>query len=176
VRQRDQEVCSKQYDHQGRPKQRDQPAEARRRARLAGKLLSGALVLAAALQTGQASAKSVRELRYDYNAVWSTAVRLIRVDGRYPVEDKDKETGYILFTFPGKGTVKKCPASLEFVRGKDGDAARVRLELQIAHQPTYIEVHFLDQLERKLREERGAPEEPKPAPPPRDDKKPKGKS
>ena len=131
----------------------------------------GALLLLGAAPV--ASAKSVKTLEYPFAAVWSTAIRFLRVDRGYPVSDKDKANGYILFTFPGTGSVKQCPASIELISTKD-DLGRkqLRLQLNIAHQPRYVEVQLLDALARKLRAERGPPQEPperkkpkKPAPP-----------
>lgn len=113
-----------------------------------------------------AAAKSSRVLNYPYEPVWSAAIRLIRVDGRYRITDKDKDTGYVLFVYPGTGAVKACPASLELVRtGKAPDESAVRVALDIAHQPSYVEVDLLDRLEKKLETELGEPRERKPATP-----------
>ncbi|MBW2735669.1 MAG: hypothetical protein JRH20_25065 [Deltaproteobacteria bacterium] len=117
-----------------------------------------------------ATAKAEKMLPYSYQAVWSTMIRLIRVDRGYPISDKDKDNGYVLFVFPGSGSVKKCPAALELFQTKDPTGRdMIRVKLRIAHQPSYIELHFLDALERKLRQERGTPhppKEPKPTPEP----------
>lgn len=121
------------------------------------------------LTASPALARSERTLDYSYKAVWSTAVRMIRVDRRYPVSDKDKDNGYILFTFPGKGSVKKCAASLELVQTKDAQGfQQIKLKLRIQHQPSWVELQFLDHLERKLKSEQGPP-------PPRRVRKPKKK-
>jgi hypothetical protein len=110
------------------------------------------------LTASPALAKSERSLDYSYKAVWSTAIRLIRVDRGYPVSDKDKDNGYILFVFPGKGSVKKCAASLELVPAKNSQGeAQIKLKLRIQHQPSWVELQFLDHLERKLRSEQGPP-------------------
>ena len=105
-----------------------------------------------------AHAKSNKRLGYRFDTVWSSAVRLIRVDRGYTLKDKDKENGFILFVFPGSGAVKACPASMELVRvrGQSGEPL-IQVQLNIAHQPSYVEIHLLDTLERKLQQEQGPP-------------------
>lgn len=123
---------------------------------------------------GGALAKSKKTLTYRFSTIWSATVRMIRADRGYPIQDKDKETGYIMFTFPGKGAVKKCSAALEIVPIVDDQGyKRIRLQLHIAHQPSYVEVHLLDKLEQKLREEQGDPPAAEKAP---KKSKPKDKS
>jgi len=125
-----------------------------------------------ALTASQASADSVKVVNYSYSVVWSAAIRLIRVDAGYEVRDRDKDSGYILFVFPGSGSVKRCAGSLELVRLAEGDGARgVRLQLSIAHQPSYIELQLLDKLEQKLEREQGRPPPPKHKRPPKPPKK-----
>ncbi|PID39839.1 MAG: hypothetical protein CSA65_06670 [Proteobacteria bacterium] len=125
------------------------------------KYLWGPIVIGstlASLAPSPALAKSERALDYSFKQVWSTAVRMIRVDRGYPVSDKDKDNGYILFVFPGKGSVKKCAASLELVQTKDPQGfEQIKLKLRIQHQPSWVELQFLDHLERKLRSEQGPP-------------------
>lgn len=121
--------------------------------------------------SGLAAAKSTKQLPYPLKAVWSTAVRFIRVDKNLKVTDKDRDNGYILFVFPGRGSIKECPGSLELVTVKNElGNPQIQLQLGIAHQPSWVEQQFLDHLERKLRKEQGPPPPPKrdkPAPPPK---------
>jgi hypothetical protein len=108
------------------------------------------------LLPASAAAKSTRDLNYGYAAVWTTAIRFLRADRDYKITDRDKEAGYILFVYPGSGSVKECHASLEIVSTVDqNDYVVTRLLLKIAHQPSYVELHLLDRLERKLVDERG---------------------
>lgn len=125
----------------------------------------GIVALLLTLAPLTATAKSKKMLPYSYQTVWSTAIRLIRVDRSYRVTDKDKENGYVLFVFPGRGSVKDCPASLEIFKARDHTGRdMINLQLNIAHQPSYVELNFLEALERKLRRERGTPRPPKRAP------------
>jgi hypothetical protein len=134
-----------------------------------------ALLLALALATLPAEtalAKSNKTVAYRYDQVWSTAIRYLRADRGYRITDKDAQSGYVLFIYPGDGAVKECAASLEIMRVVDpAGYEKVRLQLVIAHQPSYIEVHFLDTLEQKLVEELGSPPPPSRARKP-DDKEP----
>ena len=113
-----------------------------------------------------ASARSERTLGYRLAEVWPTTVRFLRVDRRYPITDRDKEAGFILFVYPGTGAVKKCRGALEMVpvRGERGERL-LRIQLTIDHQPSYVEVDLLERLERKLRSEHGPPREDRADPP-----------
>lgn len=117
-----------------------------------------AVVLAAlCASSAPARAKQTKVVAYRYAHVWSAAVRMLRVDRGYKVTDKDRENGYILFVFPGSGAVKRCAGSLELVKLRSRSRGRIRLQIEIAHQPAYVELHLLDKLERKLRDEIGPP-------------------
>jgi hypothetical protein len=121
-------------------------------------------------------AESEKTLDYRYESVWSAAVRLIRADKGYPVKDQDKDNGYILFVYPGEGSVKECSASLQMFRIVDDRGyRRVKVKLTIQHTPSYLEVAFLDKLEQKLRDDYGnppplekEPDKDKPKQPPKD--------
>ena len=133
--------------------------------------LAAAAIVAASTPSRPAAAKSERVTDYRYPAVWSTAIRLLRVDRRYRITDKDRDNGFVLFTYPGGGRVKKCPASLELIPIVDDRGyRRLRLQVKIAHQPSYVEAHLIDGLLQKLAEERGDP-----PPPERPARKPGGK-
>jgi hypothetical protein len=117
-----------------------------------------------------AEAKMAKTFTYRYKVIWSTVIRFIRADKSYKVGDKDKENGYILFTFPGRGAVKECSATMELFPIVDQDGyKRIQVKLRIAHQPSYIELHLLDELEKKLGDEQGDPPPAQKAP----QKKPK---
>lgn len=124
-----------------------------------------------------AAGKTSRNLEYHYKTIWSSIIRLLRADLSYQITDRDKESGYILFVYPGQGRVKQCAASLEVLPIQEEGSEKIRVQLNIAHQPSYIEIHLLDKLESKLREEQGAPQ-PRPVKKPREDEpkdKDKGK-
>lgn len=121
------------------------------------------LVLLAFLVPASAHArKNSKRLTYPMGDIWSAAVRLLVADLGYTLKSKDKESGYILFIYPGsgKGKPKEYGGSMEFVSFVDPEGYRmVRVQLNIAGQPSYIMVQLLDKLEQKLRDEQGPPPE-----------------
>jgi len=110
----------------------------------------------------EAQARKQTDHRYHYEQVWSAAVRLVRVDLRYPIEDQDPSIGYVLFQYQDRG--RAYPGSIELVRTRVEGVEYVRTVVQIPSMPSYVEQMLLDRLERKLRAEFGAPPE-RPRPP-----------
>ncbi|MCP4603234.1 MAG: hypothetical protein GY847_22415 [Proteobacteria bacterium] len=105
--------------------------------------------------TSAAEANTKRELTYRYNQIWNTAVRFLRVDNAFPVLEKDKKAGYILFEYRDRG--RSLQSSLEIVRTVSEKKHVVRTRLRIASMPSYVEVVLLDKLLRKLKSEYGSP-------------------
>ncbi len=131
-------------------------------------LLAPAALSLVLLLPRPAGAKATKNLAYPFRTIWSTTIRLIRVDRGYKITDKDRDNGFILFVYPGTGSVKKCVASLEFIQTKSVvGTPQIRLSLNIQHQPSWVAIQFLDKLERKIRNEQGPP------PPPSAPKRPK---
>jgi hypothetical protein len=129
--------------------------------RLLGLALAVVLLLAS-----RAEARRESSLRYPYSLVWTTAVRMVRVDYESPITEKDKDEGYFLFQFAHAG--KEYPGSFEIIPGDDESDARV--VVQIPAMPSYFEQMLIDRLERKLKQEHGAPREKVVAPPPSEKK------
>lgn len=122
-------------------------------------LLAAAVVLA---PTSPASAKGAYDSAYGFDRTWNAGLRLVRVDLRFKVTEKDDANGYLLFDYTSPESGKKAvPGSMEFIRGSDGS---VRVVVQIAQMPGYHEQVLVDSLQRKLRREYGDP--PKRTPPP----------
>lgn len=120
------------------------------------RLLFAALLLSLVGITDTALARRESKLRYPYSLVWTTAVRMVRVDYSSPITEKDKEEGYFLFAFVHDG--KEHPGSFEVIED-DGDGARVIV--QIPAMPSYVEQMLIDKLERKLSQDHGAPRDKK---------------
>lgn len=111
------------------------------------------------------AARKQGELRYPYDQVWNAALRLVRVDMRMPITDRDPEAGYLLFEYLDHG--KRFPGSLELVRGERGQRPITKMVVQVQGMPSYVEQLLYEKLERKLRDEFGEPMEPvRPAPKP----------
>jgi hypothetical protein len=112
-----------------------------------------------------ASARRQREFPYAFDQVWNAALRLVRVDLRFAVTDRDPEGGYVLFDYEAQG--KRYPGSLELVsQARTAQVATV-VVAQVKGMPTYVEQMILDRLDKKLLSDFGPPPAPaKPSPPP----------
>jgi len=103
-----------------------------------------------------ASARLTEEYTYSYDQLWRAAVRMIAVDFRYPISDRDEEIGYLLFSYEEHG--QEHHGSLELVRTEGAHGTpQVRVTLQVASMPTYVERMMLDRFTRKLGADYGQP-------------------
>jgi hypothetical protein len=108
-----------------------------------------------------ALAETVRVAPWPTERVWPAAVRFLRVDLKLTIVEKDSDAGYVLFELVDDGKV--FPGSLELSRRKDGEGREAtRVVMKIPGRPAYVEDRLLEKLDRKLKEELGAP-----APPPK---------
>src|ERR1700757_3590039 len=113
--------------------------------------LSGSLVAAAiALSTTWASARATYESPYGYDRTWNAALRLVRVDNGWKVNEKNEPRRDLLFEEPWAGSHKARPGSIELVRGQE-DAVSVLV--QLPQMPHYHEQVLLDALASKMRRE-----------------------
>ncbi len=109
------------------------------------------------------SARRQGDLRYSYEQVWNASLRLVRVDLRLPVTDRDQEAGYLLFDYLEHG--KRFPGSVELVRGEQAQRPVTKIVIQVQGMPSYVEQMLFEKLSQKLRSEFGEPiEGPKPPP------------
>src|SRR5688572_360645 len=91
------------------------------------------IVLSLVALSDTASAKRESTLRYPYSLVWTTAVRMIRVDYESAITEKDKDEGYFLFSFLHEG--KEHPGSFEVIEDTENGA---RVVVQIPAMPSYV--------------------------------------
>jgi len=143
------------------------PGRPERRSTRAWRGGVGALLLALVVGLpGRAGARVEESFDYPFEEVWSSAVRMLRVDLRFPVTDKDKDNGFLLFEYEDRG--RRVPGSLEVfpersdrggARDDEGGrrAPRVRVTVQVPAMPSYVERMLVDRLERKLEQDWGAP-------------------
>ena len=98
---------------------------------------------------------------YPITSVWPAAVRFLRVDRGFPVNEKDEAAGYVLFDFTDGP--KPCKGSLELIRANDREGRdATRIAISIPDLPRRYEQMLLDKFVAKLRDDHGPP-----APPPR---------
>jgi len=113
------------------------------------------LLFTTLLASSDAFARAASDLPFSVGDAYSAAVRFVRVDRACVVTDKDPDAAFL--TFECKDDDKVKHGALEIfktrVEGRDG----VRLQVALGDDPHYVELRFLELLERKLREERGNP-------------------
>ncbi len=102
-------------------------------------------------------AEHVRRFRYRAGDVWRAAVRLVRVDYGFPIEDKDREGGYIVFQYVEEH--RRNHGTIEVVEVERQGRREVLVRVRIEGRPGYLERMMADRLARKLRREVG-PEPP----------------
>jgi hypothetical protein len=105
-----------------------------------------------------ALARKQSDLRYSFDQVWNASLRLVRVDLRMPVTDRDSEAGYLLFDYLDHG--KRFPGSMELVRGEREKGPATKIVIQVQGMPGYVEQLLLEKLQQKLHDEFGAPLDP----------------
>ncbi|MGF1467277.1 MAG: hypothetical protein ACFCGT_14215 [Sandaracinaceae bacterium] len=115
--------------------------------------------------TSVAEARLGEEYTFAYDQLWRTAVRLIAVDYRFRIRDRDPDIGYLLFDYEDRGRTYGGSVELVRVSGDDG-AEAVRVVVQVRSMPSYVERMLLDRLERKLGEDYGPPPVRRPPPAP----------
>lgn len=129
-------------------------------------LATGVVALAMAIPGAPARARMDSELRYPFVQTWPAAVRLVRVDMGFPVDEKDRENGYLLFRY--HDGEKLYPGSVELIRTQVRGVEGVQVIVQVPKMPRYVERLILQKLERKLQREYGEPREPPEKPPEHD--------
>jgi hypothetical protein len=107
------------------------------------------------LWVGGAEARREQTYPYPFSRVWTAAVRMLRVDFESPITEKDKDSGYFLFTFADAS--KLHPGSVEVIRVENGSVESVRVVVQVPALPSYVEQMLLDRLARKLGQDYGQP-------------------
>jgi hypothetical protein len=113
------------------------------------------VLLALALLTGTAYARSEKMLAYERDPAWATSVRFLRVDAKLKLVEKDSEAGYVIFEYvEDKKTFRGSLELFEVVR--DGRKL-VRFIVTIEDRPQWVEIALLTKLESKLRAELGSP-------------------
>jgi hypothetical protein len=128
--------------------------------RRVGLWAGAALLLTLGLPTAS-SARRQGDLRYSFEQVWNASLRMVRVDMRLPVTDRDQEAGYLLFDYLEHG--KRFPGSLELVRGEQAQRPLTKIVIQVQGMPSYVEQMLYEKLSQKLRSEFGEPiEGPRP--------------
>jgi hypothetical protein len=107
-------------------------------------------------------ARAQSEVPYSLAEAFSTAVRFVRVDKSCKVVDQDPNAAFVTFEYTDEGKLRK--GSVEVWKTQKGASVQVTL----GDEPHYMELRWVELIERKLKEERGTPTpivRPSPAPP-----------
>ena len=105
-----------------------------------------------------AAARVDKKVTYKESIVWRCAVRFVRVDLRYKIVEKDKDTGYLLFEYLDGEKIYN--GSIEILPVVQNNQKFVRVQVRIENQPSYVESLLYNKLARKLKSEYGAPPAP----------------
>jgi hypothetical protein len=119
---------------------------------LSGVVVAGAIAMTAPV----ADARAMYESPYGYDRTWNAAMRLVRVDNGWKVNEKEESSGYILFDYRSPEGSKISPGSIELVKVPGPDGA-VSVLVQLPQMPHYHEQVLLDALTSKMRREYGDP-------------------
>src|SRR5579862_6663800 len=137
------------------------------KAAVVGALSGIAVATAIAATAPVADARATYESPYGYDRTWNAALRLVRVDNGWKVNEKEESSGYILFDYRSPEGNKITPGSIELVKVPGPDGA-VSVLVQLPQMPHYHEQVLLDALTSKMRREYGDPPAPRPAAPRRE--------
>ncbi len=102
-----------------------------------------------------ADAKSKEVFKHPYEQLWSVSLRFIQVDLKCPVENKDKESGFVIFKYK-LNSQKIVRGSLEIYPDSQSTGPNPRhfLQVHIEHASKIRESEFLEKLKLKLESER----------------------
>jgi hypothetical protein len=124
------------------------------------------LLLTFSMLPSLAQARAQADLPYGLGEAFSTALRFARIDRGCKITDKDPDAAF--FTFECQDDQKARRGAVELWRTDRG----VRVQVSLGDDPHYMELRWVELIERKLKEERGtppAPNKPAPSPAPRVD-------
>lgn len=138
-------------------------------------VFSSALCVAVSCFASTAHARVTQDLPYAPDVTWNAAIRMIRVDMGFSITERDRESGFVLFTY--RDAARNTAGSIEFVPTTIDGVQGVRAIVQLPAMPSYAERHLLTRLDRKLHEEYGEPRRPpRTAPTPSQPRNPEGNS
>lgn len=130
-----------------------------------GAALGAGIAAGIALAGREATAKAAYDSPYGFERTWNVSMRLVRVDLGLKIEEKDEQSGYLLFAYTSSESGSKVSqGSMEFVRPSD-PSQPVHVIVQLPQMPRYHEQVLIDALARKLRDEYGEPPRARPRPP-----------
>jgi len=108
------------------------------------------------LVAGSAAAESKKTVKYPYDWVFKSAIRLLKVDLKCKIEEEDREGGYILFWYEHNKV--KSYASMELADSSgDDEGWRVVVRVVMDKLPGWVEEDVINQLVKKIKDTYGTP-------------------
>lgn len=120
-------------------------------------LLAPTLACLLLLATGPVEARGKKDFGWPLAQVYGAAVRFVRIDRGCKITDRDPVAAYVAFECPGKRGKAATNGGIELIPIEKATRSVVRAQVTLANEPRSVEISFLDQLERKIRDERGSP-------------------
>lgn len=103
-----------------------------------------------------AEAETKKNLKYPYDWVYNSAVRLLKVDLKCDMEEENEKSGYILFWYEYNGI--KSYATMEIVDiTNDNNGYGVHVRLVLEKLPSWVEEDIVEKLESKIKDQYGNP-------------------
>lgn len=102
-----------------------------------------------------------RRTKYRWSQVWQSAMRLIRVDKGWTIQDSNQDAGYLLFReentqdYPAQGSIELI------AQGVKDSGAGILVRAKVSNAGTHAAFLLLQALEKKLRADFGPPPLPK---------------
>lgn len=101
-----------------------------------------------------------RRTKYRWTQVWQSAMRLVRVDKGWSIEDSNQEAGFLLFEdqstsdYPAQGSIELI------AQGEKDSGAGILVRARVNNAGTHAAFLLLEALEKKLRADFGPPPRP----------------
>jgi hypothetical protein len=96
------------------------------------------------------------ELSYSLPEVFSAAVRFVRVDRGCKLIDQDPGVAFVTFEYVEDGHHRRGAVEMWKTAGGTG------ISVKLGDEPHYMELRWLELIQRKLKDERGTPVPPPP--------------
>lgn len=101
-----------------------------------------------------------RRTKYRWTQVWQSAMRLVRVDKGWAIEDSSQEAGFLLF-HDQKSNDYPAQGSIELIaQGEKDSGAGILVRAKVNNAGTHAAFLLLEALEKKLRADFGPPPRP----------------
>src|SRR5687768_3511172 len=102
--------------------------------------MGAAIVLGATLVPFDVQARVQQDERYAPDLAWNAAIRMLRVDMGFKILERDRDAGFILFTY--RDGSHHSPGALEIIPTRVEGISGTRVIVQLSQMPTYAERHI----------------------------------